>query len=140
MCDRLRDGNVVLQAQPGAGKSTGLPLVLLQSELAGKILMLEPRRIAARNVANRLASQLGESVGQTIGLRMRGETRVSKKTRLEVVTEGVLTRLLQSDPLLDGIAVVIFDEFHERSLHADLGLTLCLDSQRSVRDLSLIHI
>lgn len=124
----------MLQAQPGAGKSTGLPLVLLQSELAGKILMLEPRRIAARNVANRLASQLGESVGQTIGLRMRGETRVSKKTRLEVVTEGVLTRLLQSDPLLDGIAVVIFDEFHERSLHADLGLTLCLDSQRSVRD------
>ena len=134
VCESLKQGNVVLQAEPGAGKSTGLPLALLQSGFAGKILMLEPRRIAARNVAARLASQLGESVGQSIGLRMRGETRVSKNTRLEVVTEGVLTRLLQSDPLLDGVAVIIFDEFHERSLHADLGLTLCLDSQRAVRD------
>jgi len=124
----------VLQAEPGAGKSTGLPLVMLEAGFTGKILMLEPRRLAARNVAARLASQLGESVGQTVGLRMRGQTSVSKNTRLEVVTEGVLTRILQSDPMLEEVSVVIFDEFHERSLHADLGLTLCLDVQRDVRE------
>jgi ATP-dependent helicase HrpB len=134
VCTRLQQGNVVLQAEPGAGKSTGLPLALLNAGFSGKILMLEPRRLAARGVAARLAAHFGESVGQTIGLRMRGSTKVSAATRLEVVTEGVLTRILQSDPLLEGVAVVVFDEFHERSLHADLGLALCLDVQRSVRD------
>jgi len=134
VCRSLKDGNVVLQAEPGAGKSTGLPLVILDSGISGKILMLEPRRLAARNVATRLASQLGEPLGQRIGLRMRGLTVSSKNTQLEVVTEGVLTRILQSNPLLDGISLVIFDEFHERSLHADLGLALCLDVQREVRE------
>ena len=134
VCSSLKDGNVVLQAEPGAGKSTGLPLVILESGISGKILMLEPRRLAAQNVAARLASQLGEPLGQRIGLRMRGRTVSSKNTQLEVVTEGVLTRILQSNPLLDGIALVIFDEFHERSLHADLGLALCLDVQREVRE------
>jgi len=134
VCAALRMHNVVLQAEPGAGKSTGLPLVMLRAGFTGKILMLEPRRLAAQNVAARLASQLGESVGQTIGLRMRGRTSVSKSTKLEVVTEGVLTRILQNDPMLEEVSVVIFDEFHERSLHADLGLTLCLDVQRDVRE------
>ncbi len=134
VCDRLQQGNVVLQAQPGAGKSTGLPLALLTADFEGKILLLEPRRLAARGVAARLAWHLGEPVGQTIGLRMRGLTQVSIHTRLEVVTEGVLTRILQNDPLLEGVSVIVFDEFHERSLHADLGLALCLDVQQSVRD------
>ena len=134
VCDALLQGNVVLQAEPGAGKSTGLPLTLLNAGFEGKILLLEPRRLAAANVASRLASQLGEPVGKTVGLRMRGNTKVSADTRLEVVTEGVLTRILQNDPLLEGVAVVIFDEFHERSLHADLGLALCLDVQRNLRD------
>jgi len=125
---------VVLQAEPGAGKSTGLPLVMLEAGFEGKILMLEPRRLAAQNVASRLAFQLGEPLGQRIGLRMRGRTVVSKNTLLEVVTEGVLTRILQSNPLLEGVSVVVFDEFHERSLHADLGLALCLDVQREVRE------
>ena len=134
VCRLLTAGNVVLQAEPGAGKSTGLPLVILEAGISGKILMLEPRRLAAQNVAARLASQLGEPLGQRIGLRMRGRTVTSKHTELEVVTEGVLTRILQSNPLLEGISVVIFDEFHERSLHADLGLALCLDVQREVRE------
>lgn len=134
VCDLLRAGNVVLQAEPGAGKSTGLPLALLQAGFEGRIVMLEPRRIAAVNVANRLASQLNEPLGKTVGLRMRGRTEISKSTRLEVVTEGVLTRLLQNDPMLDGVAVVIFDEFHERSLNADLGLALCLDVQQGLRE------
>lgn len=133
-CAALRAGNVVLQAEPGAGKSTGLPLAILASGVQGKILMLEPRRLAAQNVASRLAYQLGEPLGQTVGLRMRGRTEVSAATRLEVVTEGVLTRILQNDPLLEGISLIIFDEFHERSLHADLGLALCLDVQQSLRE------
>jgi len=98
VCSSLKNGNVVLQAEPGAGKSTGLPLVILESGISGKILMLEPRRLAAQNVAARLASQLGEPLGQRIGLRMRGRTVSSKNTQLEVVTEGVLTRILQSNP------------------------------------------
>ena len=131
----LSSGNVLLQAQPGAGKSTALPLaLLLGNSLTGKILLLEPRRLAARLVASRLAFHLGEPVGQRIGLRMRGETRVSGDTKLEVVTEGVLTRILQQDPGLEGVVLVIFDEFHERSLHADLGLALCLEVQRELRD------
>ena len=114
----------MLQAPPGAGKSTVVPLALLDEPWmgTGKILMLEPRRIAARSVANRMAALLGEPVGETVGYRMRLDTRVGARTRIEVVTEGVLTRMLQSDPGLEGIAAIVFDEFHERSLQADLGL------------------
>jgi ATP-dependent helicase HrpB len=121
----------VLQAPPGAGKSTVVPLALLAEPWVRgrKLLMLEPRRLAARAVAARMAQTLGERVGDTVGYRMRLDTRVSRATRIEVVTEGVLTRLLQSDPALEGVAAVIFDEFHERSLQADLGLALCLDAR-----------
>ena len=131
----LAKANVLLRAEPGAGKSTGLPLALLLSgEITGKIILLEPRRLAARSVAQRLAAHLGEKVGQRVGLRMRAETRVSEQTQLTVVTEGVLNRLLQEDPTLDGTGLVIFDEFHERSLHADFGLALCLEVQQALRD------
>jgi ATP-dependent RNA helicase HrpB len=130
----LHHRDLVLQAPTGAGKSTLVPLVLLDEGLVGqrKILMLEPRRIAARAVAARMAALRGESVGQTIGYRMRLDTRVSAATRIEVVTEGVLTRLLQEDPALEGVDCVIFDEFHERSLQADLGLALSLDARRQL--------
>ncbi|MEE9335185.1 MAG: ATP-dependent helicase HrpB [Granulosicoccaceae bacterium] len=136
----LSERNVILRAEPGAGKSTGLPLALLLSlDLHGKIILLEPRRLAARSIAQRLASHLGEKVGQRIGLRMRSDTRVSAETQLTVVTEGVLTRLLQKDPSLNGIGLVVFDEFHERSLHADLGLALSLEVQQALRpDLRLL--
>ncbi len=96
--------------------------------------MLEPRRLAARAVATRMAQMLGEAVGRTVGFRTRLETKVSKDTRIEVVTEGILTRWLQRDATLEGVALVIFDEFHERSLNADLGLALCLDAQETVRE------
>ena len=136
----LRQGNVLLHAEPGAGKSTGLPLRLLSEASPGrKIVMLEPRRLAAIGVAERLAAQLGEPLGRTVGIRMRGQTTVSAVTSLEVVTEGVLTRMLQADPLLEGIGLVIFDEFHERSLNADLGLALCREVQQELRpDLRLL--
>ena len=126
--------SAVLMAPPGAGKSTVVPLVLLdEGWAAGKrILMLEPRRLAARAVALRMAETLGEAVGRTVGYRMRLDTRVSRDTRVEVVTEGVLTRMLQSDPALEGVAAVLFDEYHERSLQADLGLALTLDARESV--------
>ncbi|HEX9140458.1 MAG TPA: ATP-dependent helicase HrpB [Steroidobacteraceae bacterium] len=126
--------DLVLQAPPGAGKSTVVPLALLGEEwLAGRrLLLLEPRRIAARAVARRMARTLGEEAGATVGYRMRQETRVSAATRIEVITEGVLTRMLQSDPELPGVGAVIFDEFHERSLNADLGLALCLDARREL--------
>ena len=131
----LKQGNVLLHAEPGAGKSTGLPLALLsQASPTNKIVMLEPRRLAAIGVAERLAAQIGEPLGQQVGLRMRGQTTVSKQTVLEVVTEGVLTRMLQADPLLEGIGLVIFDEFHERSLNADLGLALCREVQQALRE------
>ena len=127
---------VVLEAPAGAGKSTVVPLALLDSDWRGndRILMLEPRRIAARAVAQRMSALLGEEVGQTVGFRTRLETRVSARTRIEVVTEGILTRMLQHDPALEGVALVIFDEFHERNLHGDLGLALCIESQRHLRD------
>ena len=127
---------VVLQAPPGAGKSTRVPLALIAERWLGfqKIVMLEPRRLAARAVATRMSQTLGEAVGASVGFRTRLETRVSAKTRIEVVTEGILTRWLQNDAALEGIGLVIFDEFHERSLQADLGLALCLDSQSTLRE------
>jgi len=127
---------VVLEAPPGAGKSTIVPLALDGARWLGdrKILMLEPRRLAARAVATRMATLLGEPVGRRVGYRTRLDTRVSRETRIEVVTEGILTRMLQDDASLAGIACVIFDEFHERSIHADLGLALCLESQQSLRE------
>ncbi len=131
---------VVLKAEPGAGKSTYLPLQLLKNKaITGKIIMLEPRRLAARNIASYLARQMGEKVGQTVGYRIRGETRVCADTRLEIVTEGVLTRMIQSDPELDEVTMIIFDEFHERSLHADTSLAFCLEIQEVFReDLTLL--
>lgn len=126
----------VLIAEPGAGKTTGTPPAFLDEPwMAGKsILMLEPRRLAARSAATYMASNLGESVGQTVGYRMRNDTKVGKNTRIVVVTEGVLTRMLQSDPSLGDVGLIIFDEFHERSLHADLGLALALEAQAVLRD------
>lgn len=126
----------VLEAPPGAGKTTRVPLALIdESWLAGtKLVMLEPRRLAARAAASYMASILGEEVGQTVGYRVRGESRISKRTRIEVVTEGVLARMLSSDAALEDIGLVIFDEFHERSLHADLGLALVLETQRHLRE------
>ena len=128
--------NAVLEAPPGAGKSTGIPLYLLDAPwLAGrKIVMLEPRRLAARAVATRMATLRGERVGETIGYRTRLDAQVSRATRIEVITEGILTRRLQQDAALDGVALVIFDEFHERNLEADLALALCLDAQETVRE------
>jgi len=138
----LAGGNcLVLQAPPGAGKTTGVPPALLgESWLAGrKLVMLEPRRLAARAAATRMAALLGEEVGGTVGYRIRFESRVSAATRIEVVTEGILTRMLQDDPSLAGVAAVIFDEFHERSLNADLGLALCLEARAALReDLRLV--
>ena len=133
----LRKGNnAVLQAPPGAGKTTRIPLALLnEAWLNGnRILMLEPRRLAARSAAYYMARQLGESVGDTVGYRVRMDSRVSKHTRIEVLTEGVLTRQLQDDPTLTGVGLVIFDEFHERSLQADVGLALCMEIQSALRD------
>jgi len=132
--------NAVLIAPPGAGKTTGVPLALLDQPWAtGRILMLEPRRVAARAAAERMASVLGEKVGETVGYSIRHESAVSRATRIEVITEGILTRRLQRDPSLENISAVIFDEYHERSIHADLGLVLCLDAQSALReDLRLI--
>ena len=134
-------GGAVLQASPGSGKTSRVPLALLGSPFAatGSIIMLEPRRLAAVNAASWLAKSIGEEVGQTVGYSIRFDRKVSSATRLEVLTEGLLTRRLQSDPELDGVSVVIFDEFHERSLHADTSLAFCLEVQKSIRpDLKLI--
>ena len=127
---------LVLEAPPGAGKTTQVPLALLQAVwLAGnKIVMLEPRRVAARSAAVFMAKQLGEDVGQTVGYRIRFENKVSANTRIEVVTEGILTRMVQDDPLLEGVGAVVFDEFHERHLSGDLGLALALDVQAELRE------
>nr|WP_245222581.1 ATP-dependent helicase HrpB [Ruegeria sp. HKCCSP351] len=136
LLDTLRaQGRAVLQAPPGAGKTTRVPLAMLEAGLCGgRIVMLEPRRLAARAAAERMAETLGERAGQSVGYRVRGDAKVSKDTRIEVVTEGILTRMLQSDPDLPGIGAVIFDEFHERSLNADLGLALCLEVTGALRD------
>lgn len=138
----LADRNAaVLVAPPGAGKTTRVPLVLLEESWAKnkKVLVLEPRRLAARAAATRMAVTLGEQVGDTVGLRVRFGSRVTKRTRIEVVTEGVFTRLVIDDPFLEGVAAVLFDEFHERSLDADLGLALARDAQQALRpDLKLL--
>ncbi|MCQ4165612.1 ATP-dependent helicase HrpB [Tahibacter harae] len=142
LCAALESGSrLVLEAPPGAGKTTQVPLALLAAPwLDGrKILLLEPRRIAARAAAEFMARQLGEEVGQTVGYRIRFEARVSAATRIEVVTEGILTRLLQSDPELADVGAILFDEFHERHLHGDLGAALALDVQNTLRpDLRLL--
>jgi ATP-dependent helicase HrpB len=132
---------LVLEAPPGAGKTTQVPLALLDAAWRGdgRILMLEPRRVAARAAAEFMAQHRGEEVGGTVGYRIRFEHRVSARTRVEVLTEGILTRMLQDDPTLDGVAAIVFDEFHERHLAADLGLALALDVQAQLRpDLRLL--
>lgn len=135
-----RQQDVVVTATPGAGKSTLLPLTLLfDAPVEGRILMLEPRRLAARQIAERMASLLDEPVGKTVGYRIRFETCVSSETRIEVLTEGVLTRMLEQDPTLDGVGIIIFDEFHERSLHSDLAFALSRQAQQLLRpDLRLV--
>jgi len=135
-----RDRQAVLQAPPGAGKTTRVPLALMQSGLSkGRILMLEPRRLATRAAAARMSETLGEPLGKTVGYRIRGESKTGPQTKIEVVTEGILTRMIQRDPELSDIGAVIFDEFHERSLQADLGLALCLDLREALReDLMLV--
>ncbi|MEZ9697996.1 ATP-dependent helicase HrpB [Vibrio sp. 10N.261.46.E12] len=126
---------LILKAAPGAGKSTFFPLQLVKiNAVQGKIIMLEPRRLAARNIATYLASQLGEKVGESIGFRVRGESKTSSATRLEIVTEGIMTRMIQTDPELTGVDMVIFDEFHERSIHADTALAFSLEIQEALRD------
>lgn len=134
------DSCLVVTAPPGAGKSTLLPLTILDGlKDGGKVLMLEPRRLAARQIAERMASLLGEEVGETVGYRIRFERRVSAKTRIEVLTEGILTRMLIEDPTLDGVSAVIFDEFHERSLASDVALCLTREAQQVIRpDLRIV--
>ena len=132
--EAVADSNVIIGAPPGAGKSTVLPLSLLKSSLKGKILLMQPRRVVVRNLADYLARQLNENVGETVGYRIKGESKTSSATRLEIITEGVLTRMIQQDPELDGVAAIVFDEFHERSIHSDFGLALALEVQSGLRD------
>ncbi|MEE7567026.1 DEAD/DEAH box helicase, partial [Xanthomonas sp. Kuri4-3] len=131
-----RHPRLVLEAPPGAGKTTQVPLALLDAPwLAGRrIVMLEPRRVAARSAAQFMARQRGEDVGECVGYRIRFENRTSARTRIEVVTEGILTRMIQDDPLLESVGALLFDEFHERHLAADLGLALALDVQAQLRE------
>ncbi len=128
------NSNAVLVAPPGAGKTTLVPLALLQNGTSGKIILLEPRRLAARAAASRMAFLLHEKVGESVGYRVRMDTKVSDKTRIEVITEGVFTRMILSDAELEGVGTIIFDEFHERSLDGDLGLALALDVQQGLRE------
>lgn len=139
--EKLQTHNsLVLQAPPGAGKTTAVPLKLLEARdpaylpRSKRIVMLEPRRVAAKAAARRMAALLGEEVGETVGYRVKLESKVSPATRIEVVTDGILLQRLQFDPYLRGVGVVVFDEFHERNLNSDLCLTLCLDGQRTRRD------
>ncbi len=137
LCASLEQApNAVVQAAPGAGKTTRIPLRLLEApwRAGGRIIMLEPRRLAARAAARRMAQSLGEPVGKTVGYRVQLDNKTGPETVIEVVTEGILTRRLQRDPELEGVAAVIFDEFHERNLQADLGLALCLDCQAGLRE------
>lgn len=137
----LGNRSVVLHAPPGAGKTTRVPIALLDliPPERGRIVMLEPRRIAAVSAARWMAHILGEQVGETVGYTIRFDSRVSDKTRIEVVTEGILTRRIQTDPTLENVAMIVFDEFHERSIHADLALTLCMDISKSLRpDLKML--
>ncbi|HOO11101.1 MAG TPA: DEAD/DEAH box helicase, partial [Cyclobacteriaceae bacterium] len=134
--ENLNKGNtLIVNAPPGAGKSTLLPLALMHEPwlLGKKILMLEPRRLAARSIATRMASLLGEEVGESIGYRIRFENKTSARTTVEVLTEGILTRMLHGDNSLEGTGLVIFDEFHERSIHADVALALCREAQQVLR-------
>ncbi|MCW8865427.1 MAG: DEAD/DEAH box helicase, partial [Colwellia sp.] len=136
-CQTITQHNmVILSAPPGAGKSTCLPLWLLSlAEFSNqKIYLLQPRRLAVKNIATYLASQLNESVGHTVGYRLRNETKVSIHTRLEVITEGILTQIIQHDAELSDCALVVFDEFHERSLHGDLAFALTRDVQLGLRE------
>ncbi|MEG3193783.1 ATP-dependent helicase HrpB, partial [Lysobacter sp. D1-1-M9] len=132
----VRHPRLVLEAPPGAGKTTRVPPALLDAAwLEGRrIIVLEPRRVAARAAAGFMASQCNENVGDSVGYRIRFDHRVSERTRIEVVTEGILTRMIQDDPTLEGIGAILFDEFHERHLAADLGLALALDVQASLRE------
>ncbi|HQK99708.1 MAG TPA: DEAD/DEAH box helicase, partial [Smithellaceae bacterium] len=132
----LRHASVVLQAPPGSGKTTRVAPALLDfiGPEKGRILLLEPRRIAAVSAARWMAKTLGEEIGQTLGYSIRFDSRVSKRTRIEVITEGVLTRRILTNPDLSGVAMVIFDEFHERNLQSDLALALCLDIRRALRE------
>ena len=135
VCEALDgQGACVVTAPPGAGKSTVLPLAIMERMEGGRILMLEPRRIAARSVAERMAELLGESPGGTVGYRVRFDSCVSARTRIEVITEGILTRMIAEDPTLDGVGTLIFDEFHERSIHADTALALALESRATLRE------
>lgn len=140
LIDTLRaEKRVVLQAPPGAGKTTRVPLAILDAKITNqRIIMLEPRRLAARTAAQRMAQTLEENIGETVGYRIRGESKISAQTRIEVVTEGILTRMIQSDPDLADIGCIIFDEFHERSIHADLGLALALEVATLREDLNLV--
>ena len=136
-----KNNTLIICAPPGAGKSTILPLTALGQEWLNekKIVMLEPRRLAAKSIATRMASLIGEKVGKTIGYRIRFETKVSDQTKIEVVTEGILTRMLQSDNSLEDVGMIIFDEFHERSIHADVALALSREAQQVLRpDLKII--
>jgi len=130
-----KDNSLILKAPPGAGKSTLLPLAIMNEGWLGnkKILMLEPRRLAAKTIANRMSDLLGEKVGESVGYRIRFESKISENTKIEVLTEGILTRMIQDDNALEGVGLVIFDEFHERSIHADVAMALCRETQGVLR-------
>ena len=131
-----KENRLILQAPPGAGKTTAVPIALLDAPWlkSKKIIMLEPRRLATRSAAARMAELLGEKVGERVGYQIKADRCVGEKTQIIVVTEGILTRMLQSDPALEDVALIIFDEFHERNLHGDLALALSLQSQELLRD------